>query len=87
MAAPSKWRTRPGTIREASIKTKPDKNGKAVGRIREVPVLQPYEKIKLHLTTKIKPVPAAFEGQEIIVTIIDGKKTVSTFRTQPRVGL
>ena len=74
---------------ESSIKIESlDKNGKkrlvASGK---VPVLQPYEKIKLHLTTKIKPGSAVIEGQEIIVTIMDGKKTVSTFRTQPRVGL
>ena len=73
---------------EASLKIESlDKNGKkrlvASGK---VPALQPYEKIKLHLTTEIKQLPAAFEGQEIIVTILDGKKILSTFRTHPRVS-
>ena len=71
--------------KKASIKIESlDKNGKkrlvASGK---VPALQPYEKIKLHLTTEIKQLPAAFEGQEIIVTILGGKKILSTFRTQP----
>ena len=70
---------------EASLKIESlDKNGKkrlvASGK---VPALQPYEKTKIRLTTKIKQVPAAFEGQEIIVTILGGKKILSTFRTQP----
>ncbi|HPD87370.1 MAG TPA: hypothetical protein PLS06_08680, partial [Proteiniphilum sp.] len=73
---------------EASLKIESlDKNGKkrlvASGK---VPALQPYEKTKIRLTTKIKQVPAAFEGQEIIVSILDGKKILSTFRTQPRVS-
>ena len=71
--------------KKASIKIESlDKNGKkrlvASGK---VPALQPYEKIKLHLTTEIKQLPAAFEGQEIIVTILGGKKILTTFRTQP----
>ena len=71
--------------KKASIKIESlDKNGKkrlvASGK---VPALQPYEKTKIRLTTKIRQVPAAFEGQEIIVTILDGKKILSTFRTQP----
>ena len=70
---------------EASIKIESlDKNGKkrlvASGK---VPSLQPYEQTKIQLVTKIKLVPAAFEGQEIIVSILDGKKILSTFRTQP----
>ena len=71
--------------KKASIKIESlDKNGKkrlvASGK---VPALQPYEKTKIRLTTKIKQVPAVFEGQEIIVTILGGKKILSTFRTQP----
>lgn len=69
------------TSKEAYLKIESlDKSGKkrliASGKVQ---ALQPYEKTKLSLSTEIKPGPGAIEGEEIIITILDGKKQLSTF--------
>ena len=52
----------------------------------KVQALQPYEKTKLSLSTEIKPGPATIKGEEIIITILDGKKQLSTFHPITQTG-